>query len=104
MHDLIVGEREDEVFRECVEHRECNLIMMMFTMDRITADVLQRVVYPAHIPFVPKAEPAAIDRRDTIGQAVDSSGDRCVRGKQRKTSPLRNAWNSTARDFHAHQS
>ncbi len=41
---------------------EQDLAVMMLAVDRILADVLQRVVHPAHVPFVAEAESAEFDR------------------------------------------
>src|SRR4051794_13094247 len=62
MDNFIVRERQDEVFGERVKQRECNLVVMVFAMDRIPAHVSERVIHPAHVPFIAKAEAAGIDR------------------------------------------
>jgi hypothetical protein len=41
---------------------EQDAAVMIFTVDRIFADVIQRVMHPAHIPLIPKAETAELDR------------------------------------------
>ena len=40
---------------------EQDLVVVIFAMDRILADVVQRVVHPAHVPFVAEAKPAEFD-------------------------------------------
>jgi hypothetical protein len=41
---------------------EQDVAVMVLAVDRILADVVQRVMHPAHIPFVAKAQPAIFDR------------------------------------------
>ncbi len=62
VHDLVMRQRQDEVLREGVVQAEQDVAMMEFAMYGILADVFQRIVHPAHIPFVAKAEPAMLDR------------------------------------------
>ena len=62
VHDLVMRQRQDEIFREGVVQAEQDLAVMMLAVDRILADVVQRVVHPAHVPFVAEAEPAIFDR------------------------------------------
>ena len=60
VHDLVMRQRQDEVLREGVVQAEQDVAVMMLAVDRILADVVQRVVHPAHVPLVAEAEPAAI--------------------------------------------
>ena len=62
VHDFVVRQRQDEIFRKRVVQAEQDVAVMMLAMDRILADVVQRVVHPAHVPFVAEAEPAIFDR------------------------------------------
>ena len=62
VHDLVMRQRQDEVLREGVVQAEQDVAVMMLAVDRILADVVQRVVHPAHVPFVAEAEPAEFDR------------------------------------------
>src|SRR6202042_69848 len=41
---------------------EQDVAVVKSAVDRILADVVQRVVHPAHVPFIAKAEPAIFDR------------------------------------------
>src|ERR1700722_8873735 len=38
------------------------IAVMEFAVDRVLADILQRIVHPAHVPFVAETEPAKFDR------------------------------------------
>jgi hypothetical protein len=49
-------------FREGIVQAEQDVAVMVLAVDRILADVIQRVVHPAHIPFVAETEPAIFDR------------------------------------------
>ena len=62
MHDLIMGERQNEVLEKCVVQAEKDLAVMMLAVDRILADVFERVVHPSHVPLVPESETAPIHR------------------------------------------
>ena len=62
VHDLVVRERQDEILGERVVQAEQDLAVMMLAVDRILADVFERVVHPSHVPLVAEAEPAPIDR------------------------------------------
>ena len=53
--DLVMRQRQDEIFGEGVVEAEQHVAVVEFAMDRIPADVFQRVVHPAHIPFVAEA-------------------------------------------------
>ena len=62
VHDLVMRQRQDEIFRERVVQAEQDVAVVIFAVDRILADIFQRVVHPAHVPFVAEAEPAIFDR------------------------------------------
>ena len=62
VHDFVVRQRQNEVLGECVVQAEQDLVVMMLAVDRILADVVQRVVHPAHVPFVAEAEAAILGR------------------------------------------
>ena len=62
VHDLVVRQRQNEIFRKRVVQAERDLAVVMLAIDRILADVVERVVHPPHVPFVAEAEAAPIDR------------------------------------------
>src|SRR6516165_1597241 len=62
VHDLVMGERQDEVLEERVMQAEKDLAVMMLAVDRIFADVFERIVHPSHVPLVAKPETAPIHR------------------------------------------
>ena len=62
MHDLIMGEGQDEVLEECVVQTKQDLAMVVLAVDRVLADVIERVVHPAHVPFVAESQAAPIHR------------------------------------------
>ncbi len=55
MDHFIVRQRQDEILRKRVMQAEQDVAVMMFAVDRILTDVIQRVMHPAHIPFVTEA-------------------------------------------------
>ena len=62
VHDLVVADRQDEVLRVRVRHRERHLVVVVLPVDRLAAQVAQRVVHPAHVPLEAEAEAAVVDR------------------------------------------
>src|SRR6266508_4364554 len=62
VHDLVMGERQDKIFGERVVQAEQDLTVMMLAVDRIPADVFERVVHPSHIPLVAESQPAPVNR------------------------------------------
>src|SRR6185369_9737557 len=60
--DFIVRERQDEVLTECVHQAESQFALMILSIKRISLEVLERVVHPAHVPFEIKAEPSVGNR------------------------------------------
>src|SRR5262249_40542964 len=62
VHNLVMGERQDEVLEERVVQAEKDLAVMMLAVDRIFADVFERVVHPPHVPLVAEPETAPIHR------------------------------------------
>src|ERR1700723_1457699 len=62
VHDFVMRQRQNEILREGIMQAEQDIAVMMLAMDRILADVVQRVMHPAHVPFVAKTEAAEFDR------------------------------------------
>ncbi len=62
VHDLVVRERQHEVLVPGVDEREGQLVMVEAAVDRLLAEVLERVVHPAHVPLEAEAEPAEVGR------------------------------------------
>ena len=71
VHHLIVGERQDVVFRESVHHAEGQFVMIVGTVDRVERYVAEDVVHPAHVPLEVKAKASHIrglgDQRPSRG-------------------------------------
>ena len=62
MHDLVVGQRQDEVLRERVDQAEGQPMVLVAAVDRVEREVLERVVHPPHVPLEAEAEPAEVGR------------------------------------------
>ena len=62
VHDLVMGERQNEILGKSVMQAEQDLTVMMLAVDRVLADVFERVVHPSHVPLVAEAQPAPFDR------------------------------------------
>ena len=60
VHDLVVGERQDEVLGVGVDHREGQLVVVVAAVHGIVREVVERVVHPAHVPLEAEAEPAEV--------------------------------------------
>ncbi len=43
-----------------INHRECQVVLMKPSVDRLAAEIVQRVVHPAHVPLKRKAQAADI--------------------------------------------
>ena len=57
VHHLVMGEHLDEVLGVLVEHAEGQVVLVPLAVDRLLAEVPQRVVHPAHVPLVVEPEP-----------------------------------------------
>ena len=62
VHHLVVGERQDEILVMVIEHREREFVLMVLPMNRVVAEITERVVHPAHVPLKREAQPAQIGR------------------------------------------
>src|SRR5215472_2299433 len=62
VHRLVMAEREDEILVKSVKQPKGEIVVMVFTMDRVERHVLQAIVHPPHVPFEAETEPADIDR------------------------------------------
>ena len=56
MDDFIVGKNKNELFRICIGHTECHLVVVELTEIWIQLHVIQEVMHPAHVPLVSKAK------------------------------------------------
>src|ERR1700682_176611 len=64
--NFVVRERQHEVLGESVEHREGELVLMVFAMNGVGGEISEGVVHPAHVPLETKTETTEIGRaRDT---------------------------------------
>src|SRR5215472_12568550 len=45
-----------------IQHREGEVILMVFAMDRLAFEIPERIVHPAHVPFEREAQPPQIGR------------------------------------------
>ena len=60
--DLVVAEREDEVFGERVADGKRELAVVVAAVDRVQLEIVERVVHPAHVPFEREPEAAEVER------------------------------------------
>ena len=67
VHDLIVRERQHEVLVEGVHHAERQLVVMILPVGRVALEVAQRVVHPAHVPFLAEAQAAGMRGPRNLG-------------------------------------
>ena len=91
VHDLVVRDRQHEVLGVRVHHRERHLVVVVAAVDRREAQVLQRVVHPAHVPFEAEAEAADIRRlrhgRPRGRLLGDRDDARAPAGRRSRSSP-----------------
>ena len=60
MDNFVMGEGEQEVLAEGVEHSEAQLVVMEAPVYRLPAHVEQSIVHPSHIPLQAEAQPTGI--------------------------------------------
>ncbi|KAF1029383.1 MAG: hypothetical protein GAK37_01794 [Pseudomonas sp.] len=58
VHHLVMGNGQDEPLGPRVHQAEAQLVMVMGAVHRVLLDVMQRVVHPAHVPFVTEPQAA----------------------------------------------
>ena len=68
VHHFVVRNRQDKILCEGVGQAEGHLILVMLAMRRVARHVLQRVVHPAHVPFVMKAQAACVGGARNAGK------------------------------------
>ena len=62
MYDLIVGEYQHKVLTVGVKHAEGQLPVMLVAEIRITLHVSGKIIHPAHIPLIIKAQAVLLHR------------------------------------------
>ena len=62
VNHFIVGERQQEVFGERIQHAEGQHVVMVFAVNGFLRHVTQGIVHPAHVPFQIKTQPADVHR------------------------------------------
>ncbi len=60
MHYFIVGQGQDEVFVEGVEHAKGDGVVVVAPVDGVMGHIFQGVVHPAHVPFEAEAQAAQV--------------------------------------------
>ena len=60
--DLIMAERQYEIFVERIQHSKRQLVVVILAMNRILTEVLKRVVHPSHVPLQPEPKSAQMRR------------------------------------------
>ena len=58
--DLVVGQRQHEVFAPRIHHPEGQLVVVPAPVDGLLGEVRQRVVHPAHVPLEPEPQAAEV--------------------------------------------
>ena len=69
VHDLVVREREHEVLAEGIDAPERQLAVVVPPVQRISREVLQGVVHPAHVPLEPESDTTGIDGARDSGES-----------------------------------
>ena len=78
VHDLVVGEGEDEILGEGVHHREGDAAVVVAAEIGVHGHVVERVVHEAHVPLENETEPPDLgragDQRESCGFLGDGDG------------------------------
>ena len=56
MHNFIMGQNKHVVLAVSIHKTECNLILMIFSENRITFHILKKIMHPTHVPLVSKSQ------------------------------------------------
>ncbi|MCY1401592.1 hypothetical protein D9M71_167130 [compost metagenome] len=75
VHHFIVGDRQDEALGPRIHQAETQFVVVMGAVHRVLLDVMQRVVHPAHVPFVGKAQAALLRALAYTGPCGGFLGD-----------------------------
>src|SRR6185503_13934187 len=51
VNDFVMRKRKNKILVMMIKHRERKIVLMETTEDRITLEVVQRVMHPAHVPL-----------------------------------------------------
>src|SRR5947209_345383 len=62
MNYFIVRKRQDEILMVMIEHGKGEIVLVIFPVNGVPAEISQRVVHPAHVPFESKAEATNVRR------------------------------------------
>jgi len=73
--DFVVGEGQEEIFREGVEEGEGEFVLVEFAVDGVGGEVFEGVVHPAHVPFEGEAEAAEVGGAGNAGEGGGLFGD-----------------------------
>ena len=61
VHDFVMRERQNEIFRECIKQPESQVVVVIIAMDGLFRHIIQSIVHPPHIPFIGEAKTAIGD-------------------------------------------
>ena len=68
MDDLVMAQHEHVILREGIVRRVRELAVLPVAVYGVLADILERVVHPAHVPLELKPQPTVIDARRHAGE------------------------------------
>src|SRR3989304_130213 len=60
MYHLVMGENKDEVLGKGIKKTECQVVMLVFPVDRVLGEIPQCVVHPSHIPLQAEAKASQV--------------------------------------------
>ena len=83
-----MAERQHEVLGEGIDEAEGDLVVMVPAMDRVTLQIVQRVVHEAHVPLEAEAQPALVDGVRDLRPRRRFLGDRHDAGMRRVDGPV----------------
>src|SRR3972149_2891396 len=60
MNHLVMRKNKDKVLSEGIQEAECQVIMLVFPVDRVLGEVAQCVVHPSHVPLQAEAKASQV--------------------------------------------
>src|SRR5262245_19302865 len=81
MNDFIVRQGQNEILMVMIQHREGEIVLMIFSMNRVVAEIIEGVMHPAHVPLERKSQPTQVRWTSHLRPGGGFLGDRDDAGK-----------------------
>src|SRR5262245_9052461 len=60
MNDFIVRKGQNEILVVMIQHRESEIVLMIFSVNRFVAEIVEGVMHPTHVPLERKSQAAQV--------------------------------------------